>query len=213
MNSPFQETTLTAGVFSRNSKSLIDTCKVLEFCSDQFQFKRVVLFSHEFHPFSYPGEWIQTPRIDSFNNEIFILPMIYHITGGPVMVVRTDGFIVHPELFEDAFLEYDYIGSPCRVPNIGIINNGFCWQSKRFVEAFLKLPGQEPDRPEPSDVWICRSMRGMLEGQGVRFAPTEVCSRFSSEFEPGGRDTFGFHGTSNIKAYTEGWEKINRWLK
>ena len=32
------------------------------------------------------------------------------------MVVHADGFIVHPEMWRDEFLDYDYIGSPWPIP-------------------------------------------------------------------------------------------------
>lgn len=38
-----------------------------------------------------------------------------------VMLVHYDGFIVHPELWRDEFLDYDYIGAPWPLPKEGTI--------------------------------------------------------------------------------------------
>ena len=214
MTDPFQRTTLCAGVFGRDPQMLIDTTKILHYCADQFRFKRVLLFSHDEHPLGYAGEWIQTPCIEPRENRDFLLPLIYHVIRGPVLFVHWDGFIVHPELFEPAFLEYDFIGSVWRPPETDMINNGFCWQSEKFVESFCRLPGQDPAHPEATDKWICRKMRPLLEGQGVRFAPRELCERFSLEFDPNGRTSFGFHGkANNPQAFELGWERVNQWLR
>ena len=35
-----------------------------------------------------------------------------HIHTDYAMIVHADGFIVHPEMWRDEFLKYDYIGVP-----------------------------------------------------------------------------------------------------
>ena len=97
-----------------------------------------------------------------------------------------DGFIINPESWDDDFLQYDYIGSPfdaggLRKPCAG--NGGFSLRSKKFCTLFrdmyLKIPSDYKKMPE--DFLSCHVLRESLEEQGIRFAPFEVCSKFSTE--------------------------------
>ena len=52
---------------------------------------------------------------------------------------------------------------------------------------------------EPEDLFICRSMRVILEERyACRFADEATAQRFSYEILPGGESAFGFHGVFNL---------------
>ncbi len=125
-----------------------------------------------------------------------------YVSGEHVVVFQWDGFVLDPAAFDPGFLDFDYIGAPW-VPggpqDVG--NGGFSLRSRRLLEAARQeAEAHGYDGAEPEDVWICRTMRPVLEDRyGLRFAPPEVGRRFSTEYlRTPGRRSFGFHGAFNI---------------
>lgn len=110
--------------------------------------------------------------------------------------VQWDGFIIHPECWNDEFLNYDYIGAPWRKKEGYVVGNGgFSLRSKKLLDA---LASDEILPQHPEDDCICDTYKTRLEKQwGIRFAPVSVAERFSFEFTPYQRQ-FGFHGMSNF---------------
>lgn len=115
-----------------------------------------------------------------------------------VMVAQWDGFIWNPELWEDEFLKYDYIGAPWpdsllthgapKKFNVG--NGGFSIRSKRLQDFLRDDENITLHRAE--DVAICQLNRAYLEKCGFTFAPYEVAERFSLENGPAVK-RFGAH--------------------
>jgi hypothetical protein len=110
-----------------------------------------------------------------------------------VLVAQWDGFIWHPELWEDEFLKYDYIGAPwtpdtpmigdhINPPHFRVGNGGFSIRSKRLQDFLRDDPNIVLHRNE--DVAICQLNRAYLEKCGFTFAPYEVAERFSLENGP-----------------------------
>jgi hypothetical protein len=107
-----------------------------------------------------------------------------------VLVAQWDGFVWHPELWEDEFLKYDYIGAPWPdsllthgAPlkfNVG--NGGFSLRSKRLQDFLRDDDNLVMHRAE--DVAICQLNRAYLEKCGFTFAPYETAERFSLENGP-----------------------------
>lgn len=134
-------------------------------------------------------------------NEFFLNKVADYVESGYAMFVQWDGFVVNPQLWEEQFLAYDYIGAPWppnwpnrRSNRVG--NGGFSIRSKRLIERCRTI-----DVPShygiPEDNIICINMRQQLECEGFTFAPPDVASRFSWENptpENGFGATFGFHG-------------------
>ncbi len=118
------------------------------------------------------------------------------ITGDFALVTQWDGFIQRPELWDDRFLEYDYIGAPWpgRTPSVG--NGGFSLRSRRLLDALRKLDIRDP---HPEDVCICVRHRDELErDHGIRFAPPELARRFAWEQDEPEGGAFGFHAFFNF---------------
>ena len=127
------------------------------------------------------------------------------------MLVHYDGFIVHPELWRDEFLAYDYIGAPWPLPkegddttyrdihgNICRVGNSVGIRSKRLLD-YPKKAGV-PWTPEKGwyneDGFICCRIRHLLEAEGMRIAPLEVAKYFGHENmipEIEGITPFSFH--------------------
>jgi hypothetical protein len=131
------------------------------------------------------------------------------------LVIQYDGFILNPDVWQDEYLNYDYIGAPWWEEEGPIVGNGgFSLRSKRLLallqqdEAILD-PGalDPPDAPE--DWYICVMIRGYLEARGIRFAPVQLAQQFSFEGDERCGVTwtnqFGFHGLR--------WTDISPWLR
>lgn len=117
------------------------------------------------------------------------------------IVVQSDGFALHPDRWQDAFMEYDYIGAPWMHGEQG--NGGFSLRSRKFMKYAAMLP--DTDTPEDALCCQCGYRRKFMERMGVRFAPLDLAHRFSHEHpipeHPGWtlRDSFGFHGKHHLK--------------
>lgn len=126
--------------------------------------------------------------------------LIKHIRTDHVLIVQWDGFILSAADWDDAFLEFDYIGAPW--PQFDdrwkVGNGGFSLRSRRLLEACLD---RHFSPLHPEDLAICRTNRAMLEtSHGIRFADEWVARRFSYERERKMAPTFGFHGAFNMPA-------------
>jgi Protein of unknown function (DUF5672) len=130
-----------------------------------------------------------------------------YFSGSHALLVQWDGFIIHPECWDDRFLEYDYIGAPWHALGNVVGNGGFSLRSKRLVKALQQL-----DMPEthPEDYQICVRHRNELESRfGIRFAPPEIAIRFSWEAVEPTQPSFGFHGFFNFHRVMSDTELID----
>ena len=122
------------------------------------------------------------------------------------LVYQDDGFILNPQLWEEEFYQYDYIGAPWpdylgwnnHKNKVG--NGGFSLRSKKLCEFTQTLPRS----PANEDAKICSQYRDMLDAKGLVVAPVEVARRFSVEnrldSEHNVENAFGFHGNQHIES-------------
>ena len=128
---------------------------------------------------------------------LLILKEVYkYVTTTYMLIIQTDGYVIYPELWNKAFLKYDYVGAPWWSQK-GIVpgtvgNGGFSLRSRALMET---VAGLEAGNPE--DAYICLMYRPFLESKGFRFAPAKVAKSFSYEDGPH-TPTFGFHNQWNI---------------
>jgi hypothetical protein len=119
------------------------------------------------------------------------------------LVIQYDGFIIHPELWTDEFLDYDYIGSPWWYEdgyNVG--NGGFSLRSKNLLNACRCFIGESKEF-HPEDDFIGRQARHIFEQDfDIKFAPEDIAEKFSWErndkYPAFKNNTFGFHGIRNF---------------
>jgi len=118
------------------------------------------------------------------------------------LYVQWDGMATRPDLWDDEFLKYDYIGAPWpwKEEGFNVGNGGFSLRSRKLLrtcgfDSAIQLTKQEPVAEDNS---IGQHNRAYLEFKyGIKFAPTDVAKRFS--FELGDyRESFGFHGLWNM---------------
>jgi hypothetical protein len=143
-------------------------------------------------------DYVQAPRINTTKDysDLLLTGLRQYVAGTHVLIVQWDSFILHPELWINDFLQYDYIGAVWpHHPDTPVGNGGFSLRSVKLLEA-LESPAITKRHPE--DFCICDDNKATLENQfGIRFAPSNVAEQFAverTEWHP----AFGFHGFFNF---------------
>jgi hypothetical protein len=143
-------------------------------------------------------EYVQAPPINTTKDysDLLLAGLRQYVAGTHVLIIQWDSFILHPELWTNDFLQYDYIGAVWpHHPETPVGNGGFSLRSVKLLEA-LESPAITKSHPE--DFCICVDNKITLENQfGIRFAPTNLAEQFAverSEWHP----AFGFHGLFNF---------------
>jgi hypothetical protein len=176
---------------------------------EYLRFGAIKLISH-IRPKNLPDcvKFEQIPPLTSLHayNQFCITNLHLYINTPLSLTVQTDGFVLHPELWDDTFCEYDYIGAvwPSTVtgmrPGQPVGNSGFCLRSKRLLYETSRLASLFPIPNKcKDDLFACATYYPELVAAGMKFAPIEVAGRFSFEMPVTGselteKDTFGFHG-------------------
>ena len=139
-----------------------------------------------------------------------------HVETSHALLIHPDGYVIRPWLWDNAWLEYDYIGAPWRDDpnafldpwgrNQRVGNGGFSLRSKRLLDVPKNV--EVPWEVNEGDFYkhmnaglynedgnICVHNKHIFEAQGCKYAPVEVASKFSREdFLPDSeQETFGFH--------------------
>ena len=117
------------------------------------------------------------------------------------LIVQWDGWVIHPEAWNDQFYNYDYIGAVWYWHPEGyrVGNGGFSLRSRKLLELTASPDFVYKDKNE--DDLICHDNKDYLESQGIKFAPEEVARYFSYERELSNIKTFGFHGEYHMDKY------------
>ena len=121
------------------------------------------------------------------------------------LIFQDDGFIVNPELWDDDFYNYDWIGSPWPLymgwPREGhqVGNGGFSLRSKKLLNWTSTLTDWAGQN---EDTFIVSAKRDELESHGLRIAPVDIATKFSVENEMSREhslhNVFGFHAKNKI---------------
>jgi hypothetical protein len=143
-------------------------------------------------------EYAQAPPIKTTKDysDLLLTGLRQCVSGTHVLIIQWDSFILHPELWTNDFLQYDYIGAAWphhRDTPVG--NGGFSLRSVKLLEA-LESPAITKRHPE--DFCICVDNKALLEGEfEIRFAPIEIAEQFAVE-RTNWHPAFGFHGFFNF---------------
>lgn len=119
------------------------------------------------------------------------------------LVFQLDGFILNPDLWDERFYDYDYIGAPWPIHFGGWVsegrqvgNGGFSLRSKKLLGVTQDLP----DTSNHEDTYIVFDKRDILDENDIKIAPLEIAVKFSVENaidDSHNIDTcFGFHSKS-----------------
>jgi hypothetical protein len=143
-------------------------------------------------------EYVQAPPIKTTKDysNFLLTGLRQYVSSSHVLVIQWDSFIIHPELWTDDYLKYDYIGAVWpHHPKTPVGNGGFSLRSVKLLDALLSP--QVPKR-HPEDICICIDNRERLEKEfDIRFAPTLVAEKFAVE-RGDWYPAFGFHGFFNF---------------
>lgn len=197
------------------SVKVYETIKALQYSRRGIEFGDVVLITHR-RPLTLPPgiRYCHTSRltsIDDFNYKI-VYELGKEIHTEFVLLVHYDGFVVHPQLWRDSFLQYDYIGSPWPLPPEGDtvsyrdregklcrVGNSVSLRSRRFLD-FPARTGMEWEATDNGDynedVYLCCKKRHLFEAAGMKYAPLEEAVYFAREHrlpENAGIEPFAFH--------------------
>ena len=131
--------------------------------------------------------------------------LIDYVQTDFVLIIQYDGYVIHPELWKDYFLNFDYIGAPWWYDdNYNVGNGGFSLRSKRLLISIDEILNTVySGEIHPEDHIICRILKDYLKNDyGVKFAPDEIAKLFSYEPNPKAgefkKNTFGFHGIPSL---------------
>jgi hypothetical protein len=178
--------------------------RALEMSQRGIRFERTILLTHGIPvDVRVPSnvEIIQTNPITSHSaySQILLKDLYAHVATSHALVIQWDGYVVNPDLWDDAFLGCDYIGAPWSDGSVG--NGGFSLRSRRLLHA-LQDSGFT-NVSEAEDVAICGMYRERLMREfKIAFADAALARRFSFEMEVApifaGARAFGFHGVFNL---------------
>ena len=190
-------------LLAMTSVKIKETIKAMQYSMKGIDFAEVVLITHR-KPLFLPKE-ITYKHIDKLDHiDRFNYETVYHmgdyVNTEYALLVHYDGFVVHPEMWQDEFLKYDYIGSPWPLPkegdtttfrdihgNICRVGNSVSLRSKRLMDfprkANVPWVGEEKDGfvYYNEDGFICCKIRHLLEAEGMQIAPLEVAKYFGHE--------------------------------
>jgi tetratricopeptide (TPR) repeat protein/SAM-dependent methyltransferase len=121
------------------------------------------------------------------------------VTTPHLLNIEWDSWIVDPEMWDDEFLKYDYLGAPWPFhPELTVGNGGFALISSALMRRISEARSKYPYR-FPWDDALCRVHRPLLEEDGFSWAPEPLAAKFSYEYGPL-RRSFGFHDCRNFPA-------------
>ena len=144
----------------------------------------------------------------NYNKYVFE-DLYHHFDTSHCLLMQYDSWIINPELWDNEWLKYDYIGAPWTYrddsyiswetkEHVRVGNGGFSLRSKKLTELpYLKnLPLTDERGYFNEDGNVCCYYRHVFIREGIKYAPIDVAAIFSFENlvpENYGVKTFGFH--------------------
>jgi hypothetical protein len=195
-------------------------------CMNQLEFGEVKFITHGSSVVSKDGISVEKCRYLTSSeaySHFLIFDLHRYINTKYCLIVQYDGFILDPEMWDDDFYNYDYIGAPW--PSVEnhyldpfgnthrVGNGGFSFRSKKLLEVSTHeyIPCVSTTHGDfyrhhgngyfAEDYNICVHNAHIYERFGCVFAPYEVACKFSRECTVDSylqRKTFGVHGPMGI---------------
>jgi len=203
------------GVEGRDDINKVDLlAKAIMYSQSKTGCENSIIFSYLKPSIACHGlDWQQIKKIeDRGDYSRFLLKELHKYQNSIYsLIVQRDGFVINEKLWDESYLEYDYIGAPWpsnwnipRTHRVG--NGGFSLRSHKLISlcAYFDYTGINTDI---EDSIICFTLRKSLENLGIKFAPLELSAKFSIEWltedHVNPEETFGFHDKHNdiTKAY------------
>lgn len=155
-------------------------------CQKQITSHVITLYQHETKSLNEVAQFLW-----------YELPSLIHTSH--LFIIQYDGFVLDSSMWQDSWLEYDYIGAPWPWHDrLQVGNGGFSLRSTKLMQFLCDNAADFPLRKNfPEDDLLCRIYRPELEALGFRWPKLDLASQFSFEREPP-RRSFGFHGAWNF---------------
>ena len=203
----------TVTLAALTSVNVYETVRAMAYSMREIDFGDAVFISDR-RPWYLPRgiRFAQIERLDGIDafNHACVYRLREYVNTEYLLLVHADGFVVHPECWDDRFLDYDYIGSPWPLPEndyayrdaageLSRVGNSVSIRSKRLLDypSEHNLPWErDADGYYNEDIFLCCTHKKEMEAAGLRWAPFEVALDFGREKplpENAGRDTFIFH--------------------
>lgn len=133
-------------VFGRETPTKTDNLEIIKriinrSCRD-LDFESVkVLTPHIDSDHLFGIEKVKVHPMDAREYNRFMLQDLHKYVDTPhVLTFQTDGFILNPQLWDDDFLNYDYIGAPWADPQpLRVGNGGFSLRSQKMLKRGSEL--------------------------------------------------------------------------
>lgn len=195
-----------------SSIQINDAIKMLQKSNEKIEFATIKFISHE-KPDNLPNN-IQFNKCEEIKDthkysQIVFKYLTNYIDTYFCLLIQPDSCIIHPELWNNNWLKYDYIGAPWAIrddayichdtgEHVRVGNGGFSLRSKKIMNAPLiyNLPLLSEQGYDNEDGNICVYHRVQMKKIGIKFAPVDVAAKFSFENpvpENGGIIPFGYH--------------------
>jgi len=169
-------------------------------CLSGTQFAKVVLITNldRLNIKRADIDYVQAPPIKTIKDysKLLLTGLDQYVEGTHFLVIQWDSFVIHPQLWSDEFLKYDYIGPVWpHHPQTPVGNGGFSLRSVKLLRA---IGDKRFAKGHPEDYCICVDNKDFLEREhGIQFAPVELAERFAVE-RTEWHSAFGFHGFFNF---------------
>ena len=179
-----------------SSNDVKENIEALQKCMEYFDFGAVKIISHK-QPENIPNgiTYEQGREIHDymdFNHYVFS-DFGKHINTSHMLMVQHHAYILHPELWKDEWLQYDYAGAPWMIiPNsyltddeerVRVGNGGFSLRSRKLLFAPTKLGLSLEQRQgfynEDGNLTIYH--RKAMLGYGIKYMPVEEAAIFAYE--------------------------------
>lgn len=140
-------------------------------------------------------------------NEAIIKELPKYVFTDYCILIHSDGYIINPDVWNDEWLQFDYVGAPWPLPTDDFsyrtprgelvrVGNSVSLRSKKLIDLVATRPMEYHYGNNNEDGQICVWERDWLEEQGCKFAPLEIAKYFSKEHtieENKDIKTFAFH--------------------
>lgn len=196
-----------------SSVELDEHISALEYTSKHITFSATKFLGHLRPKHSFDAfDFIEVPRMHNVSEwgQFVVFELHKYIETDFALLVHADGFVVNPQSWDPAFLDYDYIGAPWPYPRnawtyrdsknqLVRVGNSVSIRSERILRlpTELGLEWENFDGGYPhEDGYLCVQHRQLFLQHGVTYAPIEVAARFGREInlpEHTGLDPFTFH--------------------
>ena len=125
-------------------------------------------------------------------NEKIIKDLYKYVDTTHALLIHSDGYVIHPELWRDDWLQYDWCSSPWPLPsdnysyrdeerNIVRVGNSVGLRSKKLLELGATRLIKYRYGNNSEDGHYCCHNREWLESQGCKFMPFEEAIYFGKE--------------------------------